>query len=170
MQSFVFSRGVEAGEKQPTQNEINDYVRHGSNGCPFCGDESLTTAGSVEIGSNFVRHPVRCLECGVKYRERFTLVGLSKTRSAGGEDYFFADTEADETIGALMAEVRDVSEQLERLGKADSSLDEAMYRLLRVLNRVAPEVVQHEFPDFAPRVSSSFYSADSQPGLFTQPE
>ena len=52
----------------------NKYVAHGGVHCPYCGSEDIE-GGSVQTDNRVVWQPVRCLTCGRKWNDLYTIAG-----------------------------------------------------------------------------------------------
>jgi len=58
-----------------TQEQVNQYVRNGGVGCPFCGSDNLD-GGSVEIDAGGASQFLACLDCGQSWDDQYALCGI----------------------------------------------------------------------------------------------
>ncbi len=132
---------AERDRKELTQRDVDDYITDGGCLCPFCKGNLISDDGPFEVGPGFARHSVRCLDCGASWQDRYAHIGVSVPREKG-EDYFYAETDADRAVTALIDEIEGLLDQ-----DGDTARQAALH-LLAVLDRIAPEVVEQRYKDF----------------------
>ena len=53
----------------------SSYVEQNGNTCPFCRGNSIQTTSLIELTTIGVDLEVECLDCNMKYKENYKLVG-----------------------------------------------------------------------------------------------
>jgi hypothetical protein len=64
---------------QLTQSQINEYINHGGNKCPFCGAWNIT-AGDSTFEAAEAWQDVHCEECGKDWVDVFKMVGVEEKK------------------------------------------------------------------------------------------
>ena len=61
-----------------TEGQTKAYIYGGATACPVCDSVNLIGMSEMEIGVGTASQDIRCQDCGLKFRDLYTLTGVEE--------------------------------------------------------------------------------------------